>query len=99
MSWGGTGLVGPGVGGEPLGWDEVLAGGVVRVDIAPLGPGAVHSPAVPLDLSCSVSPGEGAALTPAVDQWGGGLGGCLSTVSQGEDCGQAEEGDVTELHG
>ena len=71
---GGAGLVGPGVVGEPLGGDEVLAGGVGRVYITPLGPGTVHSHTVALHHSVSVPEGQTAALTATVYQGRGGLG-------------------------
>merc|ERR1712183_1009253 len=51
---GGTGLVRPGVAGEPLGGDEILTGGVGRVNIAPLGSSTVHSQTVALHHSVSV---------------------------------------------
>ena len=73
LGGGGTGLVGPGVVGEPAGGDEVLAGGVGGVHIAPLGPGTVHGHTVSLHNSVGVPEGQAAALTPAVDQGGGGL--------------------------
>ena len=74
LGGGGAGLVGPGVVGEPLGGDEVLAGGVViGVHVAPLSPGAVHSQTVTLHHSVGVSEGEAAALTAAVDQGRGRL--------------------------
>merc|ERR1712186_110600 len=73
LGWGGAGLVGPGVVGEPLGGDEVLAGGVGGVYITPLGPGTVHSQTVALHHAVGVSEGEAAALTAAVDQGRGRL--------------------------
>ena len=100
----GAGLVGPGVVGEPLGGDEVLAGGVViGVHVAPLSPGAVHSQTVTLHHSVGVSEGEAAALTAAVDQGRGRL--LISRIQSlaavsGEGAEEAEEDDVaTVLHG
>merc|ERR1712186_290952 len=72
-SGGGAGLIRPGVVGEPKAGHEVLAAAVLRVHVAPLGACAVHSQAVALDLALGVTEGEGAALTPAVHQRGGGL--------------------------
>merc|ERR1719150_3405374 len=70
---GGAGLVRPGVVGEPKAGHCVLAAAVLRVNVAPLGARAVHCQAVALDLALGVTEGEGAALTPAVHQRGGGL--------------------------
>ena len=103
LGGGGTGLVGPGVVGEPAGGDEVLAGGVGGVHIAPLGPGTVHGHTVSLHNSVGVPEGQAATLTPAVDQRGGGLltGGVLSLAAVSEKgAEEAEEDDVTAvLHG
>ena len=48
---GGAGLVRPGVGGEPGGEPQVLAGAVVRVNITPPGSGAVNTLAVTLTIT------------------------------------------------
>ena len=103
LGGGGAGLIGPGVVGEPLGGDEVLAGGVGGVHIAPLSPGAVHSQTVALHHSVGVSEGEAAALTAAVDQGRGRL--LISRIQSlaavsGEGAEEAEEDDVASvLHG
>ena len=47
---GGTGLVRPGVGGEPGGEPQVLAGALLGGNIAPPGSGAVHTLAVTLTV-------------------------------------------------
>ena len=104
-SRGGAGLVGPGVVGDPLGGHEVLAGGVSRVHVAPLSPGGVDSQTVALDHSSGVPEGQAAALAAAVNQWRGGLlTGCslvpyLTAAPETEQAGEADEGDVPELHG
>merc|ERR1719278_1066671 len=68
---GSTGLVGPGVGGEPGGRGEVLVGGAVAgVDVAPSGTGGVDGPAVALDVAGRVDEGEAGALAPAVGEGG-----------------------------
>ena len=46
----GTGLVRPGVGGEPGGEPQVLAGALLGGNVAPPGSGAVHTLAVTLTL-------------------------------------------------
>jgi len=103
---GGTGLVRPGVAGEPLGRDEILTGGVGRVNIAPLGSSTVHSQTVALHHSVSVPEGEAAALTPTVYQRRGGLGLRVLHLhgagggDDGEGAEESEEDDVTAvLHG
>merc|ERR1719511_557087 len=71
---GSTGLVGPGVGGEPGGRGEVLAGGAVAgIDVAPFGTGGVDGPAVALDVAGRVNEGEAGALASAVGEGGGCL--------------------------
>ena len=100
---GGAGLVRPGVVGEPLGGDEVLAGGVSLVDITPLSSSTVHSQTVALNHSIGVSEGQAAALTPTVYQGRGGLltGRVqhLAAVSE-KGAEESEEDDVTAvLHG
>ena len=71
---GSTGLVGPGVGGEPGGWGEVLAGGAVAgINVAPSGTGGVDGPAVALDVAGRVNEGEAGALASAVGEGGGCL--------------------------
>ena len=99
---GGTGLVRPGVVGEPLGRDEVLTGGECRVHIAPLSSGTVHSQAVTLHHSVSVPEGQAAALTATVYQWRGGLGLRVLHLHRagGSDDGERgeERGDVQHHH-
>ena len=87
----GAGLVGPGVVGEPGGEPLVLAGGAEGlIDVAPPGPGTVHTLTVALtreegagdsgdlspylDGSVLVLEGEWGALAPEVDVGAGGLG-------------------------
>ena len=98
-----TGLVRPGVVGEPLGRDEVLTGGVCRVHIAPLSSGTVHSQTVALHHSVGVPEGQAAALTATVYQWRGCLlisrVQFLAAVSK-KSAEESEEDDVTAvLHG
>ena len=52
---GGAGLVRPGVGGEPGGEPQVVAGAVVRVNITPLGSGAVNTLAVTLTITMAIN--------------------------------------------
>merc|ERR1712038_404020 len=100
---GGTGLVGPGVVGEPLGGDEVLAGGVSLVNITPLSSSAIHSQTVALNHSIGVSEGQAAALTPTVDQRRGRLLVSrvqLLTAVDGKGADESEEDDkAAVLHG
>merc|ERR1712061_78994 len=100
LGGGGTGLVRPGVAGEPLGGDEVLAGGVSRVHIAPLSSSAVHSQTVALHHSVSVPEGEAAALTPTVNQRRGGLGLRVLHLHRdgGGEGGQGDEEEEVEHH-
>ena len=72
--------------GEPEAWHQVCAGGVAGVHITPLGSSSIHSPAVTLHLTLGVSEGEGAALTPAVDE---GRGGLVVSVHRLTGAGQA----------
>ena len=67
-------LIRPGVVGEALGGDKVLAGGEpVAVHVAPAGPSAVHGETVALHHPGAVQEGEGGALAAQVDIRGGGL--------------------------
>ena len=50
LGGGGTGLVGPGVGGEPGGEPQVLTGAVPGGDVAPASSGAVHALTVTLSI-------------------------------------------------
>ena len=52
---GGAGLVRPGIGGEPGGEPQVLAGAVVGVNITPPGSGAVNTLAVTLIITITMS--------------------------------------------
>ena len=100
---GSAGLVGPGVVGEPLGGDEVLAGGVSLVNITPLSSSAVHSQTVALHHSIGVPEGQAAALTTTVDQRRGRLlvsSIQLLTAVDGKGAEESEEDDVAAmLHG
>ena len=91
---GGAGLVGPGVGGEPGAGGQVGAGGaVVGVNVAPLGTGAVDTPAVALDVTLGVHEGEAGALAATVGEGRGSLQvpGLLYREARGGDDERGEE--------
>ena len=68
-----TSLIGPGVVGEPLRLDKVLAAAGRRVHIAPLCSSTIHGLAVALHGISGVAEGEAGALAPAVGEGGGSL--------------------------
>ena len=86
----------------PLGRNKVLARRVLSVNIAPLSSSSIHSPAVTLHLTLGVSEGEGAALTPAVDEGGGGLVVSIHRLTgagqAGADEDQTDEESLELLH-
>ena len=74
-------LIGPGVGGEPGRWDQVLAGVVDEIHIALAGPIVVRTDAV------AFLPDKGGALTVGVEGGGAGL-----VVHRAIDC-QEDRGE------
>jgi hypothetical protein len=96
-SRGGACFIGPGVVGEPLGGDKVLAAAVGGVHVAPLGPSAVHRLAVALDDISTVSEGEAGALAATVGVGGGGLGlGVQGIAMDGGEGHGGQEGEEDE---
>ena len=88
----GTGVVGPGVGGEPGGVSQILAGRVAG-GVTPQSSGAVRGLAVTLHAAARVHEGEGGALAAQVGVGGGRLAGV-----EGGGRGHGQQGQM-EQHG
>merc|ERR1719333_2030115 len=95
----GTGLVGPGVVGEPGAEPLVLAGaGVGVINVAPSGASTVSTATIALYCAILINKCEGGALAANVDIWRGSLGDLSLEGRTGDGGHHGQHGDCLPHH-